>query len=181
MTTVTKSLAGLEDLLLGTGVENQQRGGNTYPISRISLLWPCEDEADLANIDTNLIKFAYLKGSIYRWSGIAWEKNFSSHFRIDVPTDSVDAFTASVDLANYKSVTVKAYFTTITTPISLMGYAFKNGSLYSAATAHNSGGYPGAGTLTLGVAGTNLTIAKTAGNVANPGTLTVELEGIVYA
>lgn len=181
MTTVTKSLAGLEDLLLGQGSVSQTRSGHTYPITKITLLWPCANEAELTSLDTEVIKYAYLAGAIYRWTGTTWVKDFSSHFRVDVPVDSLGAYTASIDLASYKSVTVKAYFTTTTAPISLMGYAFKNGLLYSAATVHNSGGYPGAGTLTLGIAGTNLTIAKTAGNVANPGMLTVELEGIVYA
>lgn len=38
MPTVKKSKAGLEDLLLGQGVENQSRSGGTYPITKLDLV-----------------------------------------------------------------------------------------------------------------------------------------------
>lgn len=181
MTTIKKSLAGLEDLLLGEGTVNQERGGSIYPISRISLIWPCLSELDLASIDTDLIKFACLKGELYHWSGSAWVKSYGKHFSISYSVANNVTETAELDVSAYKSATVKAYYTTTTAPISLMGYVFKNGSLYSVATAHNSGGYAGVGTLTLGAAGTKITIAKTAGSSVNAGTLTIELTEIVYA
>ena len=55
---VSKNLAGLEDLLLGKGTVNQERAAQTYPISKIPILYPCDSIAERDLLDTNKFQYA---------------------------------------------------------------------------------------------------------------------------
>jgi len=59
--TVKKSLAGLEDLTLGEGTENQSRNGGTYPITQIRYVYPVNSLAELNALDTDL----FVKARLY--------------------------------------------------------------------------------------------------------------------
>lgn len=54
---VKKSLAGVEDLLFGSGTETQQRANGSYPITRLRYEWPCGSIQELLGLDTT--KFVY--------------------------------------------------------------------------------------------------------------------------
>lgn len=55
---VSKNLAGLEDLLLGKGSTHQERAGQTYPITKIPFLCPCDSIAERDLLDTNKFQYA---------------------------------------------------------------------------------------------------------------------------
>lgn len=69
---VSKSLAGLEDLLLGNGTEQQIRNGYEYPITKLSLPWACSDIAELLELDTTKFTQALVSGITYKYNGSAW-------------------------------------------------------------------------------------------------------------
>lgn len=71
---VSKSLAGLEDLLLGNGTEQQIRNGYEYPITKLSLPWACSDIAELLELDTTKFTQALVSGIAYKYDGSAWVK-----------------------------------------------------------------------------------------------------------
>lgn len=71
---VTKNLAGVEDLLLGNGAEQQIRNGYEYPITKLSLPWACSDTAELLELDTAKFTQALVSGIAYRYDGSAWVK-----------------------------------------------------------------------------------------------------------
>lgn len=55
---VSKNLAGLEDLLLGKGTVNQERAAQTYPISKIPFIYPCDSIAERDLLDTDKFQYA---------------------------------------------------------------------------------------------------------------------------
>lgn len=69
---VKKSLAGLEDILFGKGTVQQERNGNNYPITKLSLVWSCDDVSELADLDTTKITQALVAGVAYRFDGSVW-------------------------------------------------------------------------------------------------------------
>lgn len=69
---VTKHLAGVEDLLLGNGTEQQIRNGYEYPITKLSLPWACSDTAELLELDTTKFTQALVSGITYKYNGSAW-------------------------------------------------------------------------------------------------------------
>lgn len=178
---ITKNLAGLEDLLLGEGQENQTRSGDLYPITKIKLLWPCTTLIELQTLDPAKFTRAYYNGNIYKYDGGSWVIDLQRSLHIDVAIGTDQAASAVLSVSGYASATVKAFYTSGLAPISLQGYVFKNGSTYAVETVHNSGGFPGAGTLTLTALGTDITVAKTAGSTVGAGNLTLVLEDIRYA
>ena len=181
MSSVTKSLAGIEDLLLGVGQVNQQRSGGTYPITKIRLIWPCADTAELTNLDTERFKYAYLGGKVYHFDGQDWKVDKSTSLYVEYTVGSDQALTASIAIGAYKTADVKAYFVSALAPISLVGYFFKNGASFAAATAFNSGGFPGAGSLSLSASATEVIVTKTAGSTVGTGKLVLILDNIHYA
>lgn len=178
---ITKNLAGIEDLLLGEGQENQVRSGDLYPITKIKLLWPCSTLEELQALDPTKFQRAYFNGKVYKHSGSAWVVDVLKELSIAFAMATDQAASATFSVAGYASATVKAFYTSGLAPISLQGYVFKNGLVYAAETVHNSGGFPGAGTLTLSASGTDITVAKSAGSTAGSGSLELVLEDIRYA
>jgi hypothetical protein len=178
---ITKNLAGLEDLLLGAGQENQVRSGDTYPITKLMLVWPCSSIEELADLDVDKFKWAYYNGQVYKYDGSVWQKDSPGHLSIELACGSDQAVTSTLSLLGYSSLDVLVFYTSTLAPISLQGYAFKNGSVYAVETSHNSGGFPGAGALSMSEVGTDLVISKTAGSTVGAGNLRIVLRGILYA
>lgn len=81
---VSKSLAGLEDLLLGNGTEQQIRNGYEYPITKLSLPWACSDIAELLELDTTKFTQALVSGIAYKHNGSAWVKVSDNTLREDL-------------------------------------------------------------------------------------------------
>ena len=55
---VSKNLAGLEDLLLGKGTVYQERATQTYPVTKIPFIYPCDSTAELDLLDTDKFQYA---------------------------------------------------------------------------------------------------------------------------
>jgi hypothetical protein len=70
--TVQKSLAGLEDLLFGKGTVQQERNGNNYPITKLSLPWACDTVEELEQLDTGKFTQAIVAGKAYRYADGVW-------------------------------------------------------------------------------------------------------------
>ena len=114
---VTKNLAGVEDLLLGLGTEQQTRNGNEYPITKLSLPWACLDIAELLELDTTKFTQALVSGIAYKYDGSAWVKVSDNTLREDLAASSgaglvgfqqsgtgAEARTADVKLREFVSV-----------------------------------------------------------------------------
>ena len=178
---ITKNLAGLEDLLLCEGQESQTRSGDMYPITKIKLIWPCNTVEELQELDHTKFQRAYFDGQVYKHNGSAWVVDVVRSLSITASMGTDQAASASLSVAGYASATIKAFYTSELAPISLQGYVFKNGLGYATETVHNSGGFPGAGSLALSVVGTELTVTKSFGSTVGSGSLEVLLEDIRYA
>lgn len=59
--TVKKSLAGLEDITMGEGIENQSRDSKTFPITQFRYVYPVNSIAELDALDTDL----FVKARLY--------------------------------------------------------------------------------------------------------------------
>ena len=95
---VRKSLAGLEDFLLGKGSATQTRNGQDYPITKLNLIWPVYSQAELDALDTTLAKHALFEGKILDWSGTAWVDSYEEQ----TATAGQTAFTVTSTLGkNY--------------------------------------------------------------------------------
>lgn len=75
---VTKHLAGVEDLLLGSGSVEQERAGDLYPITKLSTVWAANSVAELANLDTQKFTKAIVGSALYYWTGTEWKTNYSA-------------------------------------------------------------------------------------------------------
>lgn len=75
---VTKHLAGVEDLLLGSGSVEQERAGDLYPITKLSTVWVANSIAELADIDTQKFTKAVVGSALYYWTGAEWKTNYSA-------------------------------------------------------------------------------------------------------
>lgn len=75
---VTKHLAGVEDLLLGSGSVEQERAGDLYPITKLSTVWVANSVAELANVDTQKFTKAIVGAALYYWTGTEWKTNYSA-------------------------------------------------------------------------------------------------------
>lgn len=73
---VTKHLAGVEDLLLGSGSVEQERAGDLYPITKLSTVWVANSAAELAYIDTQKFTKAIVGAALYYWTGTEWKTNY---------------------------------------------------------------------------------------------------------
>lgn len=73
---VSKNLAGLEDLLLGKGSTHQERAGQTYPITKIPFLYPCDSIAERDLLDTNKFQYAVVFSAgvvtFYKYDAGTW-------------------------------------------------------------------------------------------------------------
>lgn len=73
---VSKNLAGLEDLLLGKGTVHQERASETYPITKIPFLYPCDSLAERDLLDTNKFQYAAVFDAgvvtFYRYDADMW-------------------------------------------------------------------------------------------------------------
>lgn len=73
---VSKNLAGLEDLLLGKGSTHQERAGQTYPITKIPILYPCDSVAERDLLDTTKFQYAVVfdagVATFYRYDTDMW-------------------------------------------------------------------------------------------------------------
>ena len=73
---VSKNLAGLEDLLLGKGTVHQERASETYPITKIPFLYPCDSLAERDALDTSKFQYSavFEAGVVtfYRYDSGAW-------------------------------------------------------------------------------------------------------------
>ena len=73
---VSRNLAGLEDLLLGKGSTQQERAGQTYPITKIPFLYPCDSLAERDALDTTKFQYAVVfdagVATFYRYDSGAW-------------------------------------------------------------------------------------------------------------
>lgn len=74
--TVTKHLAGVEDLLLGSGSVEQERAGDLYPITKLSTVWVANSVAELADVDTQKFTKAIVGAALYYWTGAEWKTNY---------------------------------------------------------------------------------------------------------
>lgn len=75
---VTKHLAGVEDLLLGSGSVEQERAGDLYPITKLSTVWVANSVAELADLDTQKFTKAVVGSALYYWTGTEWKTNYSA-------------------------------------------------------------------------------------------------------
>lgn len=75
---VTKHLAGVEDLLLGSGSVEQERAGDLYPITKLSTVWVANSVAELADLDTQKFTKAIVGAALYYWTGTEWKTNYSA-------------------------------------------------------------------------------------------------------
>lgn len=75
---VTKHLAGVEDLLLGSGSVEQERAGDLYPITKLSTVWAANSVAELADLDTQKFTKAIVGSALYYWTGTEWKTNYSA-------------------------------------------------------------------------------------------------------
>lgn len=73
---VTKHLAGVEDLLLGSGSVEQERAGGLYPITKLSTAWVANSVAELVNVDTQKFTKAIVGSALYYWTGTEWKTNY---------------------------------------------------------------------------------------------------------
>ena len=73
---VSKNLAGLEDLLLGKGTVYQERASETYPVTKIPFLYPCDSLAERDLLDTTKFQHAVVfdagVATFYRYDSGAW-------------------------------------------------------------------------------------------------------------
>ena len=73
---VSRNLAGLEDLLLGKGSTHQERAGQTYPITKIPFLYPCDSLAERDALDTSKFQYAIVFDAgvvkFYRYDTDKW-------------------------------------------------------------------------------------------------------------
>ena len=73
---VSRNLAGLEDLLLGKGSTQQERAGQTYPITKIPFLYPCDSLAERDALDTTKFQYAVVfnagVATFYRYDTNMW-------------------------------------------------------------------------------------------------------------
>lgn len=73
---VSKNLAGLEDLLLGKGTVNQERAAQTYPITKIPFIYPCDSVAERDLLDTDKFQYAVVFDSgvatFYKYAVDTW-------------------------------------------------------------------------------------------------------------
>lgn len=73
---VSKNLAGLEDLLLGKGSTHQERAGQTYPVTKIPFLYPCDSIAERDLLDTTKFQYAVVfdagVATFYRYDTGTW-------------------------------------------------------------------------------------------------------------
>ena len=73
---VSKNLAGLEDLLLGKGSTHQERAGQTYPVTKIPFLYPCDSLAERDALDTTKFQYAVVfnagVATFYRYDTDMW-------------------------------------------------------------------------------------------------------------
>lgn len=73
---VSRNLAGLEDLLLGKGSTQQERAGQTYLITKIPFLYPCDSIAELYLLDTSKFQYAAVFDAgvvtFYRYDTDTW-------------------------------------------------------------------------------------------------------------
>jgi hypothetical protein len=63
---VTKQLAGIEDLLLGVGSVQQTRAATLLTINKIALVWPVATLAELKALDTAMFVFSDLIAATYK-------------------------------------------------------------------------------------------------------------------
>lgn len=75
---VTKHLAGVEDLLLGSGSVEQERAGDLYHITKLSTVWVANSVAELADLDTQKFTKAIVGAALYYWTGTEWKTNYSA-------------------------------------------------------------------------------------------------------
>lgn len=75
---VTKHLAGVEDLLLGSGSVEQERAGDLYPITKLSTVWAANSIAELEGVDTQKFTKAVVGSALYYWTGTEWKTNYSA-------------------------------------------------------------------------------------------------------
>lgn len=68
---IKKQLAGAEDLLLGKGIQEQERHSGLVEITKLSLLQPVDVIEDLKALDTEKYKYAITMGSQTRGDGKA--------------------------------------------------------------------------------------------------------------
>lgn len=73
---VSKNLAGLEDLLLGKGTVYQERASETYLVTKIPFLYPCDSLAERDLLDTDKFQYAAVFDAgvvtFYRYDSGAW-------------------------------------------------------------------------------------------------------------
>ena len=73
---VSKNLAGLEDLLLGKGTVYQERAYETYPVTKIPFLYPCDSLAERDLLDSTKFQYAVVfdagVATFYRYDSGAW-------------------------------------------------------------------------------------------------------------
>lgn len=73
---VSKNLAGLEDLLLGKGSVTQSRAGQSYPVTKIPFLYPCDSTAERDLLDTSKFQYAavFSAGQVvfYKYESGSW-------------------------------------------------------------------------------------------------------------
>lgn len=73
---VSKNLAGLEDLLLGKGIVYQERASETYPVTKIPFLYPCDSLAERDALDTTKFQYAVVfnagVATFYRYDAGIW-------------------------------------------------------------------------------------------------------------
>lgn len=73
---VSKNLAGLEDLLLGKGTVYQERASETYPVTKIPFLYPCDSLAERDALDTTKFQYAVVfnvgVATFYRYDTDMW-------------------------------------------------------------------------------------------------------------
>lgn len=73
---VSKNLAGLEDLLLGKGTVHQERAAQTYLITRVPILYPCDSVAERDLLDTTKFQYAVVfdagVATFYRYDIDRW-------------------------------------------------------------------------------------------------------------
>ena len=100
--TIQKQLAAVEDLLWGKGTTVQSRAGGEYPVTKIRIILPIDDLADLAEIDSAKFPEVYYTttGVVYKYNGSAYVPNILVGATADRPTNPVDGL-------QYKDSTLK--------------------------------------------------------------------------
>ena len=179
---VSKNLAGLEDLLLGKGTVNQERAAQTYPISKIPFIYPCDNSAELATLDTDKFKYAAVRNGLkieyYSFDGLNWVKTLFDSLQSSTKLSLAQNVAGNITLpiGNVKSFNLVALYrcntNVLTEQLNTQGIALLGlSTLFYRETIVGTKTSTVSGNISLTISGTNIVFAKTAGTGVAAGEL----------